>query len=143
MDRALVVKDLFIQSPSKTKIMQKINVRELAGKFHAYLNCVKSNNMEWKEKHRDSINAMLENLPSGSGIDAGTKFDWDKSTPERLIFTFGFHHLNENGYYDGWTEHKAIVTPSLYFGINVNITGRDRNGIKDYLSDLFNETFTH
>lgn len=121
--------------------MQKINVKELAGKFNAFQNCVKSNNIEWKEKHEDSINAMLENLPHGSGIDAGVKFDWQSSNPEKLVFTFGFHHLNENGYYDGWTEHKAIITASLYFGIKINITGKDRNQIKDYLHDLFNEVF--
>lgn len=122
--------------------MQKINVKDLAGKFHAYLNCVKSNNNEWKGKHEDSINAMLENLPSGSGIDAGIKFDWNKSTPEKIVFNFGFHHMNENGYYNGWTDHSLIITASLYFGINIRITGKDRNMIKDYLTDLFHEVFT-
>lgn len=123
--------------------MQKINVRKLAGTFNAFQNCVKSNNVEWKEKHEDSINAMLENLPSGSGIDSGTKFEWELSNPEKLVFSFGFHHMNDAGYYDGWTEHKAIITPSLYFGININITGKNRNMIKDYLTDLFNDTFTY
>ncbi len=123
--------------------MKKINVKDLAGKFNAYLNCIKSNNKEWEEKHEDSINAMLENLPSGSGIDAGTKFDWDKSTPEKLIFTLGFHHMDEGGGYDGWTEHEVIITPSLYFGINIRIAGKDRDGIKEYLSDLFNEVFSY
>jgi hypothetical protein len=123
--------------------MQKINVKELAGKFHAYLNCVKSNNLEWKEKHQDSIESMLENLPHGSGLDAGVKFDWDNSSPEKLIFTTSFHHMDDHGVYDGWTDHKVIVTPSFYFGIRVNITGRDRNEIKEYLADLFRETFDY
>lgn len=122
--------------------MQKVNVKKLAGLLNAYQSCVKSNNVEWKDKHEDSINEMLVNLPSGSGIDSGMKFDFESSNPGKLIFTFGYHHLNENGYYEGWTEHKLIITPSLYFGLNFRITGRDRNYVKDYLTDLFHETFT-
>lgn len=123
--------------------MQKINVRELAGKFHAFQNCVKSNNSEWKDKHEDSINAMLEHLPHGSGIDSGVKFDWQRSTPEKLIFNLEFHYVDENGYYDGWTSHTITITPSLYFGIKINVSGKNRNGVKEYLSDLFHETFYH
>lgn len=122
--------------------MQKVNVRKLAGLINAYQNCVKSNNTEWKEKHSDSIDEMLKNLPSGSGIDAGMKLSLDDCTPEKIVFTFGYHHMNEAGYYDGWTEHKLVITPSLFFGLNFRITGRDRNQIKDYLTDLFHEVFT-
>ena len=134
-------KSLFIIS--KTKIMQKINVRDLAGKFHAYLNCVKSNNTEWKDKHEDAIESMLENLPSGSGFDAGTKFDWDNSTSERLVFNTAFHHMDEHGGYDGWTQHRITVTASLFFGIKIGISGKDRNGIKEYMHDVFSEIFSY
>ena len=50
-------------------------------------------------------------------------------------FTFGFHH-GRHGSYDGWTHHTAVVTPS-FDGINLRITGVNRNGIKQYLHDLF------
>lgn len=119
-----------------------INLRQLSSKFQAFKNCVACNNVEWKDKHEDSINDMLELLPSGSGLDAGVKFDWVKSTKDKLIFNFEFHHMNENGYYDGCTSHKLILTPSFAFGYDVRITGNDRNGIKEYLSQLFNELFT-
>jgi len=121
--------------------MKKINIQKLAGVFQAYLNNVKLNNIEWKDKHEDIINDMLQAFPHGSGIDSGVKFDWHKSTSERLIFTLGFHHMDENGYYDGWTEHELIITPSLQFGYNLRITGRNRNDIKDYLHDLFTDIF--
>lgn len=121
--------------------MQKINLRDLAGIFNAYQNCIKSNNTEWKDKHEAKIETMLEALPHGSGIDNGVKFDSQRSTPEKLIFTLGFHHMDENGYYDGWTEHELIVTPSLYFGYYMRITGRDRNEIKSYLRDVFDAIF--
>jgi hypothetical protein len=50
--------------------------------------------------------------------------------------------MTEGGMYDGWTEHTVVVTPSLAFGINIRITGRNRNDIKDYLHDVFHEALT-
>lgn len=83
------------------------------------------------------IKVLVERyLPSGSGWNTGTKLD-DKSTGERLVFYGSFDHMNDIGYYDGWTEHSIIVTPSLQWGFELRITGRDRNGIKEYLHDLF------
>lgn len=78
-----------------------------------------------------------EYLPYGSGIDSGCEIDIEKSTPDKIVITFGFHHMDENGYYDGWTEHKAIVTPSLSWEFNLQITGKNRNYIKCYLLELF------
>jgi hypothetical protein len=80
-------------------------------------------------------------LPSGSGIDSGTKIDLDKSHAEKIIFYFGFHHMDENGFYDGWTEHTLVVTPS-FTGINLRIGGRDRNQIKEYLYDTYDYALT-
>jgi hypothetical protein len=46
--------------------------------------------------------------------------------------------MNGQGYYTCWTEHQAIITPSMIFGFSLKITGRDKNDIKDYLGELFN-----
>lgn len=119
-----------------------INLRLLSSKFQAFKNCVACNNIEWKDKHEDSINDMLELLPSGSGLDAGVKFDWVKSTKDKLFFNFGYHHMDEHGGYDGWTSHELILIPSFAFGYDMRITGKDKNGIKEYLSQLFSEVFT-
>ena len=89
------------------------------------------------ERWESRLKEIMASAPSGSGIDSGTTLDRDKSTPQRLVFTFGYHHMNDAGYYDGWTEHKAIVTPCILFGIRLRITGRDRNQVKDYLHDVF------
>lgn len=84
--------------------------------------------------HQDRLAEIMATAPSGSGIDNGVKL-WDESTADRLTFGVSFHHMNESGTYDGWTDHKAIVTPSLSSGFNLKITGRDRNAIKDYLGE--------
>jgi hypothetical protein len=110
----------------------------LANSLQAMRNCQETNNIEWRDRHEDTIIKLVERyLPSGSGFDNGTKFDFDRSNPNRLVFTTSFHHMNENGYYDGWTEHTVIITPSLVSGFESRITGRDRNEIKDYIGETF------
>lgn len=88
------------------------------------------------------LSQELEKLPSGSGIDRGMKLLMNESKPERLVFSVPFHHIDTNGYYSGWTDYKLILKPSfLRFGIDMRITGMDRNYIKDYLYQLFQEVF--
>lgn len=91
----------------------------------------------WYDRHTKRLEFIEMNcLPSGSGIDNGCTIDLGRSKPERLVLTFGFHHMDENGYYTIWTHHEVIITPSLQFGYSMRITGKDHNGIKDYLYDV-------
>jgi len=97
----------------------------------------------WEDRHRETLDTLgSEQMPSGAGIDAGTSLNLDESKPDRLVFNTSYHHMNDVGYYDGWTEHKVIVKPSLAFGITVDITGSNRNDIKDYLVDVFRGALT-
>lgn len=121
--------------------MNLINLVELSTNFRAWKDAKTSGNKEREDESEDKIDTQLKDLPSGSGIDAGMKLDWDKSKPEKLIFLFSFHHMNEAGYYDGWTDHKLIITPSFSSEFELRITGRNRNQVKDYLYDLFYLTF--
>jgi hypothetical protein len=77
----------------------------------------------------------METAPSGSGFDNGTQIDEDRS--DVLRFATAFHHMDECGMYDGWTEHTIRVKPSLAWGFDLKVSGRDRNGIKDYIADVF------
>lgn len=117
----------------------------IAGKISSTLqaieNCRKAGNTVWEQRHEETLREIIENLPSGAGIDCGTKLDC-RSTSKRLVFVADYHHMNDNGMYDGWTTHKIIVTPSFQ-GIYIKITGRDRNGIKDYLFDVYHEALSN
>jgi hypothetical protein len=116
---------------------------ELANAIQARKNCeahaarhCDGDSTDWKHIYTQNIHALEHLLPHGSGIDNGCKVDLDRSHGDRLVIHFGYHHMDSNGMYAGWSEFTAIVTPS-FSGIHIRITGRNRNNIKDYLYDTF------
>lgn len=119
----------------KTKLYKKI-----ASLLHAIENCRKQHNRDWIKKHTAALEALVtEYMPSGAGFDDGVRFSFDESKPDKLIFYTQFHHMDDIGYYDGWTNHKVIVTPSLAFDFELEVTGEDKNEIHDYIADVFQD----
>ncbi len=94
---------------------------------------------EAREAEVTLIQWMKSNAPSGSGIDCGTKINFDASGDTKVVLTTEFHHMNDGGYYDGWTQHTITAVASLRFGFTLKVGGRDRNSIKEYLGDLYHE----
>ena len=110
----------------------------LAELIQAIENCKKGGNDVWQAKHESRLRWIIkESGPSGSGIDNGTHVYLESCEPEKLVLACSFHHMNENGFYDGWTDHKLIIRPSLLHRYTLDITGRDRNQIKDYLHEVY------
>ena len=124
--------------------------QKLAKAFVAYHNCQNNHGRlavehyaEWVDIWRDRIDTIMrEDFPSGSGVDTGTLFDWEFSKKNRLVLSLSFHHMNGDGYYDGWTEHKIVITPDLADGFEIKVTGQNRNDIKSYLADLIHGVLT-
>lgn len=88
----------------------------------------------WRER-ADGL--VKEYLPRGAGFDCGTQLDWDRSTPEKLVLDTSFHHMDEWGGYDGWTEHTIFVRASLMGDVSFSsISGWNRNDIKEYIADV-------
>lgn len=94
-------------------------------------------NEEFKGRCMTNLYKCEKLLPSGSGIDLGCTITVEKSDKNRIEILTAFHHMDEFGGYDGWTEHKVILTPNFQHGFDMRITGRNRNGIKEYLMDIF------
>lgn len=115
-----------------------ISVSQLANKVAAFMQCTEP----YKSIAEDTINDICKALPHGSGLDGKVELQLESSTPEKLCFYFEFHHMDENGFYCGWTEHNLFITPSLQHGFNLRITGRDKNDVKEYLYQIFQEVFT-
>lgn len=100
------------------------------------LNCIESVNTAWRETTERRLTWIEKNvLPSGAGIDCGTKIDLDRSTGSKIVLTFEYHHMRE-GCYDGWTDHIAIVRPA-FGGIDMVIGGRNRNDCEEYFHQIF------
>jgi hypothetical protein len=114
------------KQPKETKMYVKL-VRAISEAVQASGN----------DAQHEMIEDLQKLLPSGSGIDSGCKIDLVKSTKNKIKIDFGFHHMNESGTYDGWTDHTLTIEPCLSFGFSLKITGRNRNQIKDYLYETF------
>ena len=99
------------------------------------MNIAQALSMAINNDKQDHIREIMEAAPHGSGFDAGTELD-DKSTPKKLIFNTSYHHMDEAGYYIGWTDHQVIITPS-FVGMDIKVTGKNYNDIKDYIEDVF------
>jgi len=126
--------------------MNKTVIQQIASTAGAYHRCVKVGS-KWADDHLEMLEHIERDvLPSGSGIDSGCKIDIEKSNDGKVVIDTSFHHMTEHGMYDGWTDHKVIVKPA-FNGIDLRITGRDRDMIKDYLYQIFdcalNEEFKH
>ena len=111
---------------------------ELATAIDALARCKATTANTSQAAHADIWEDQIESLvkqhmPSGSGYDSGTKIDLDASHADKLVFHTGFHHMNENGYYAGWTEHTITVKPSLQSEFTLRISGRNRNNIKEMM----------
>lgn len=111
--------------------------QELAILVAAYQRCLSAENTLWIERHYERIQDIMAAAPAGAGIDCGTVLWPTTSKPNRLVFGLSFHHMDENGMDDVWTDHTLIVTPSLAWGYEMRFTGRNRNEIKEYLSQVY------
>lgn len=93
---------------------------------------------EWYVKHSQLL-ADIERdlLPSGSGFDRGTKIieeSWKGFTGGFQLHT-SFHHMNDHGYYIGWSDHTVVIKPCLLSGIDCRVTGRNMRDIKDHIGE--------
>lgn len=114
--------------------------QKLAQTLQAQKNCaaLPGGNHPWLAKHEETIQALMDLAPSGSGFDNGTSLDEEKSTSEKFVFHTSYHHMNDNGMYVTWTEHTVTITPS-FSGFDLKVSGRDRNQIKEYIAETFHE----
>lgn len=124
-----------------------INIAQLSNYFRSWQNCRQTNNILWLPKWKQAIDELLKHLPHGNGInaEAGIQLDWENSTPGNLRFNFSYQHMNDHGYYDGWTEHELIIQSSSIGGFNLQVTiegeVEDKDEIIEYLEQMLQSTF--
>lgn len=112
--------------------MERKLYKELSSLVQARKTCIESSNNEWAVKHGTTIARLVSNhLPSEWKIDVNS------SHADKLVFEGSYHHMNDVGYWDGYTDHTIVLTPSLLSDFNLRISGRNRNEIKEYIHDIF------
>lgn len=100
-------------------------------------------NTEWAARWSAYLDRIArELLPHGSGFDIGTVITSLAADGHGVKFWTEFHHMDDNGGYDGWTQHTIVVRPTFGAGVDLRTTGRDRNQIKDYIADVFGAVLT-
>ncbi len=110
--------------------------QHIASALTALENCKKSGNSMWESRWEGRLDWIEKNLlPRGSGFDAGTTIVLDKCSEDKIVLETAFHHMDENGSYDGWSEHRVTITPSLLHGFHMKVGGRNVNDIKEYIEE--------
>lgn len=115
--------------------------RIIASAIEARENCLKSGNREWYQRWTTVLERVMQTAPSGSGIDCGTQLELSASSANKLVFSLSYHHHTEHGY-NGWTTHTVTVRPHLVHDLEISISGKDRDQIKDYLHEVYHAWLT-
>ena len=110
--------------------------KELASTLDAYQSCKKSLNT-WQEKHAKRLEELLDKLPHGSGIDGSYYLNWDADPNKYIEFSCQFHLMNDNGYYDGWTDFTVRVYPHLFLDVRLVISGKFPGKYQDVKESLY------
>lgn len=123
--------------------MKRINLSQLANTVQALKSCRLEGKTEWIERHEENLERILSDiLPHGSGFDRGCTLNEEESNRDKLVFNVSFHHMDDHGYYDGWTDHNVIVTPEFISGFRLRVTGRNKRDIKTYIAEQFYDLFS-
>jgi hypothetical protein len=102
-------------------------------------NCVASGNTEWEVRWHDRLDKLVDYIPTWSGMTL--RLSGVEIKPDAIRYEVSYHHMNETGHYDGWTEHTVVVRPA-FGGIDVRISGRDRNDVKELIHETVRHAFT-
>jgi hypothetical protein len=116
----------------------KTLIQAIAATLSASRSCVEHKMFGANMGHLQTLRELAQKLPHGLGFDCGTTINQDLSTDDSIVFDTEFHHMNDTGYYDGWTTHQVTVEPR-FSGINIAIKGQDKNGILDYIAEVFQD----
>lgn len=131
-------------------LYSKTLAQEIQGAISALLNSHKHGSPSSVHYWEDYLTAIeQEFLPHGSGFDSGCVISPDESTHDFFVINTSYHHMDENGMYCGWSNHRIKVLPSHIHGIDFKIVSQDhrdpydkrKNSLKSYFMDYLHETF--
>jgi hypothetical protein len=104
-------------------------------------NCRQSGNKEWQSIWEDVLANAEEELPHGSGFDFyPVVTDLNKVTDRHFTIFGRYHAMDENGYYDGWSDYTIHVW-ATFDGVAVTCVGGGKHN--EYIRERFWEALNN
>ena len=70
----------------------------------------------------------------------------EKSTDKKIIIHVEYHHMDINGFYDGWSTFKVIITASMAYNYCMQVKGESvvrkyfyHVGFDDFVISVFRD----
>lgn len=122
--------------------------QKLIEKIAIFLPSSKHTENTFDASKENAVDQLNEYLPSGSGIDCGSKINFCESTRSKIVIDSAYHYMDENGFYSGWFDFVVIATID-FVGIDVNVkikrgtnsTPLSLSGLNELFSDYLSETY--
>ena len=96
-------------------------VEAIATAVLAHRNCIQSNNEVWMDRWTDRLGELEKLLPSGSGIDSGTKIHYEACSDSQVSLYSHYHVMNGDGFYVGWLSFDVTAKSSFIYGVDIDL----------------------
>lgn len=73
----------------------------------------RNRNHPWIEKWEAELEQLENMLPHGSGLDGVVEIDRSATSSDKITIVFDYHHMDEFGGYQGWSEWRLVVSADL------------------------------
>ena len=104
----------------------------LAGLVEARLNCMASGDDELLHSYEEQGNKLVRECMPGGGRFDGTKLDWNRSMPNKVVLVTAYLHTG----HAGWTKHTVTVRPDLCLGYRLSISKSNRHDLKEFMAEF-------
>jgi hypothetical protein len=94
----------------------------------------------WAKRAKE-LSLLQELLPNGNGIreHEGLAVILLESTKKRIVIETTYWPPHDSYETTRRTVHQLVITPSFEGEINIRVTGKNENNVKEYLQDIFRE----
>jgi hypothetical protein len=106
----------------------------LASLVEARLQCLASGNNHLGRDCEERANRLVRERMRGGGRFEGTRLDWNRSMPNKLVLVTAYLDTGHDG---GRTIHTVTVRPDLCLGYRLSVSNSNRPGIRDFVAESF------
>lgn len=120
--------------------MENTLANEFAFTILQIKNCRNSKNHEFLNIAEQRLSRLTKDFIESGPIES-VYCSIDDSSLEKIVFHVTFHHMNDLGYYCGYTEHKVTIRQT-FIGLCVTVSGQNKRDCKIYIADVFDNALS-